>query len=634
MSKFVTRPVNIVDLPLAPRASVLRPENVILRFKGQTTMDIGALCFLRREDTKEQGPRKAAEGRKVELSSFCQQRAVHIRAFIVFISDQISFGSKQASTLHNSAQHFARFLTWADASGHSDLLNSIAAARLAVLAYAEYIRKRVLTHEISTNHGAVTQRCTFSILAEFLDAENLVRGVNLLSKTSADCSTEPPSQGAQARMLSLCEALFSGLTELVLEAKPYPFEVVVPDSLGYENNRLWIFPASAWCMPSERLAEISTNGAFNYREGRLNTLAELMAFNARRGKRKRTSEMLRAAEALLVDVNSDPAHWHRRFMGIMALNAFIPMFLSRTGINWEQAVKLLWEQGNVDVVSTIRQRFRAIKQRAGAKMVHYQLPLQFMPAFRRFLELRKFLLADTPDFEPLFFTRGNRATSAPTSLRTSLHITNKFLQRIDPKITPITSRGWRAAKSDWLISKTDISTAAQLLQNSEQTIVSSYASGSIEAHRREMSQFLDSIILNKDVQSKTTVDSAVGGCVSYGNPADLPGPDPIVKPDCGNPDVGCLFCDKFKVHADEIDVRKLLSCQYCLINTSHLSGFYLQSRPIIERIQAVLNEIHSRDSSLVPRITREVNEGELDAYWASKYDMLLRLHLINDPKSI
>jgi hypothetical protein len=54
-------------------------------------------------------------------------------------------------------------------------------------------------------------------------------------------------------------------------------------------------------------------------------------------------------------------------------------------------------------------------------------------------------------------------------------------------------------------------------------------------------------------------------------------------------------------------------------------------RPVLERIQAIIDEIAKREgnSVMVDKIRREVEEdGELDPYWASKLELLINLELI------
>lgn len=648
MSQFSVRPVVSLDMPLSLDVTILKPEQVVLRFTNTETIDIGALCYLQRETTPiGGGRRKSGEGRKVLQSSLCPIRGNHIRAFIIHISNEVRLGRKRPTTIHFDVRQFSVFMTWADGNGYSSVLDDATSARLAVSAYAAHVRERVVNHAISLNTGVSLQRDAFVLLSEFLGIENLTRGMNLLRRDSSAVEpTAPPSEDDQGRMLSLCEALFTGLTTQVLEGKPYPFGITMPSHLGYPENIMWVFPAHIWCLPAASLAtHLAKRGAtsfgcgYNYRSGRLSTRAEVMVLDKYKdtgdpyredATHKNVTAMLKNSKKIMDSANSSSVHWHRRYMGMVALNAFTTLFLSRTGMNWAQAMNLTWSGSYTDAVSTIRQKFRSIKYRAGGKEVYYQLPLMFMPLFKRFLQLRDYLLQDYPEFERLFFTMGNRAAEAPSSVKVTMKIITRNLQRIDPALVPILSRAWRAAKSDWLITRTDVSTTAQLLQNVERTVLNAYAAGAIATHLTEMSSFLDQMVVDKGAVLDSCSTIAVGECALYGAPHVIPGVIAAVQPTCQSPEVGCLFCDKFKIHADEIDVRKLLSCHYCLTRTSHLAGFHTMSEPIIDRIQFILDVVHSRDSSLVPRITQEVAEGELDPYWASKYDMLLRLRLVND----
>ena len=77
----------------------------------------------------------------------------------------------------------------------------------------------------------------------------------------------------------------------------------------------------------------------------------------------------------------------------------------------------------------------------------------------------------------------------------------------------------------------------------------------------------------------------------------------------------------------------MLSCRYCIQQTSHLAAteeqFQRLFTPILDRIQKVLDEIERREVGMVERIRREVEEeGELDPYWAGKLEMLMDLELV------
>lgn len=612
---------------------ILRPEQIVLRFANSATFDIGALCYLQREPIPPSGTgRRATKGRKVVLSSLCVKRIAHIRDLITYISGAIRLGNRP-QTMLNVTRKLGAFINWSDENGHANYYSNQESTRLAVMAYAVYIRGRVANHSISLHGGATLQKIPIMHFGEMLEIENLGRGINVLRMDNNTVTpTSPPDDVAQARTLSLCDALFVGLSGLVLDGKSYPHGITMPLHLSYPLNTMWVFPSNVWCVQASKLnAEGNEHrrGGFDYLRGRLVTRDEILGSD-RLDRKKRVNGVIRLAEEVLDKANGDLRHRHRRLMGMVALNAFVHLFLSRTGMNWTQAVELHWPIDNSERASPVRQKFRSIKFRAGGKEVYFQLPLSFMPAFKRFLQLREYLLQGYPEFSSLFFNLGINASGAPRQINSGMPGISTMLRRIDPSFVQIRSRGWRAAKSDWLLARTDVSTTAQILQNTERTVLQSYAAGSVKSHQMQMSEFLDGIIISNKVLSNSNESTAVGTCMARGSPVKIAGINAAVVPSCDTPEAGCLFCEKYKIHADEIDVRKLLSCRYTLGRTSHLAGFHNTSEPLIAQINLILEQIKRRDAALVHRVSQEVDEGELDAYWAAKFDLLLRLRLVHD----
>ena len=96
---------------------------------------------------------------------------------------------------------------------------------------------------------------------------------------------------------------------------------------------------------------------------------------------------------------------------------------------------------------------------------------------------------------------------------------------------------------------------------------------------------------------------------------------------------GCLYCDKYKVHADETDYKKLLSFKYVLEISETLAHdeehYERVVLPIIEKIDEAKNQILGSGilpSEIVKQITIEVYQYErLDKYWQKKLDLLVDL---------
>jgi integrase len=632
LSGFSSRPVVVYDLPLVKEVTLLHPEQAVLRFGDQGTVDVGALCYLRRDSAQR---RKRNAGRKVDRASFNQKRADRVGRLIGYCSEAFAHSGRRATTLRSMIQIFiGSFMDWVDANGHVNVLDGEPTGRAALRDYITHLRECVLRNSISINTGAGKQSCVLDLLSGFLDIDDLHRGINLLRRDmQAKEPTRPPCEANQSKVLALCGALFEGFTELVLGGKRYPFRLMMPKYLDWPSNDLWIFPTHKWCLPPHRIAARQKLGkpywAYDYVHGRLATIEELLPHS---GAHNARGALCRAQNAIAA-ANADLQNRSRRDRAMVAHHAFVLMFIANTGMNLAQVLELRW---NGDYEAGVeRQGFRAIKGRAGNKAIHFEITAAFLPKLKHYLELRAYLLKGAA-CDHLFFSLRQGLIGPPNKMRD--HTLDSFffiiLRLIDPQLPRVTPRQWRAAKSDWLIRNEDPATAALVLQNSEHTILRAYAAGSESAHLQEMSEFfarVADLVVNKGQPIGSGIALAVGACAAFGKPSQVERNAPII-PDCKRPE-GCLFCDKFRVHADERDTRKLLSCRYCIQQTSHLAAteeqFQRLFNPILDRIQAILDEVDRREAGVVERIRREVeDDGELDPYWAAKLEMLMNLELV------
>lgn len=120
---------------------------------------------------------------------------------------------------------------------------------------------------------------------------------------------------------------------------------------------------------------------------------------------------------------------------------------------------------------------------------------------------------------------------------------------------------------------------------------------------------LSGVVLDREVVMPSAVERAVGMCTAFGHPEAIGSPP--VPVDCRGAE-GCLFCEHFKVHADERDTRKLISCRYCIQQTA-LAGS--QERlalfgPIFDRIGAILSEVGKRAPGIVEQLERRSSRTE------------------------
>jgi hypothetical protein len=193
----------------------------------------------------------------------------------------------------------------------------------------------------------------------------------------------------------------------------------------------------------------------------------------------------------------------------------------------------------------------------------------------------------------------------------------------------------RASVSDNILGTTnDPNVAAQILQNSPNTIIKHYAAGTQKSHIEGMGSFFNSIgnqIKIIRVETANRVETAVGSCDNGGSdPAPLP--NAPINANCIQQE-GCFFCKHFCVHADEIDTRKLVSVLYYInkgASRSHDIQFFSETfQLLIDRIEDLLKQIEEisiQKQELVTRIKEEVfTEEALDEYWLGKLNRLERL---------
>lgn len=632
MNMFTKRKVVTFDLPLPKDIKILFPEQVILKFDKVGSIDVGALCYLHRGPNNRNQPN---DSHLVDKSSFNHARAKCVESFIWFISEQFKNSGKRVITVHGKFQTFVtHFMVWADSNKHYEVLEVEDSARVAFREYVAYLKEQTLQNVISVNWAARLHEKSQYVLEEFLNIDRLSQGIKLIRRVAQ--ATEPtkvPCEDDSSKILALSEALFRGFSQLVIDKMEFPFRLNIPHYLGYKDNGLWIFPLAKWCMPPYQSSdpEKLTRGcrAYDFVNGRLALLEQI---EQRYKYRCLAKSALRSAHIRLSKANENHRDFSRRQAAMQANLAFVLLFIANTGMNLSQVFDLTW---SADYKSQVeRQGFRTIKWRAAGRVCQFEITAAFLPSFKHYLKLREYLLnGKTCDY--LFITLGARKVETPKKmLRADLENYYRTLRIIDPNLPKVTARQWRTAKSDWLIRNTDPSTAAIILHNSEKTVLKHYADGSETRHLDEMSNFLNGVaetVVNKGQVIDQGIERSIGVCSSFGMPHQLLGNVPVI-PDCHAPE-GCLFCDKFKIHADDRDTRKLVSCRYCLSQTSHLVSseeqFQKLFAPIFDRIKYLLDEINQRDEMMVTRILREVEEfGELDSYWANKLEMFTALELI------
>jgi len=263
---------------------------------------------------------------------------------------------------------------------------------------------------------------------------------------------------------------------------------------------------------------------------------------------------------------------------------------------------------------------RSIKHRKAYQPVEVTINNRFLPQFRRYLQLRDYYLNGRQDARLFPFS-----ANLINDRRSSLHA--KF-----PEFPNLGARKARASVSDSILeSADDPYVAAQVLQNSPETVIKHYAAGTQKAHIKGVGGFfnaLSSQIKVARLKVKNEVETAAGSCDNGGsNPELLPGAP--IEADCIQQE-GCFFCKHYCVHADEIDIRKLISVLYYInkgaTRAYDVNLFNELFELVITRIKDLLEQIEAiseEKKTLVARIKGEVFVEEmLDGYWLRKLNRL------------
>ncbi len=636
---FSTRPTVIFELPLGMNTRILRPEQAILKIDDKYH-DLGAFCYAIRSDKH----RKRCQPREVVIGSFLKLRPKQVQQLIKALSRLVTDSNRSLSTINSVAGGIKIFLDWADANGFHDCLSGGASTYNA---YTGWVKENLECYdrqefgEKTLHHRNYNVR---NLLEATTGIEDLHRGIRTIKIPGNHNGTDPLAPHDFAHGAALNQALFDGLCDLVLEQRPFPYKMLLPATLGWEENHLWLFPMGKWrCPPhqwgAERKKSSKPYWAYDYAAGRLSTPDEIShhysIWKYPSERHKIAKKLIGNAQRRINKANNDFRDRIRIMLGMIAHHAFLFLFFCNTGSN-DTVVREIETNGEIDA-ATLNQQFRSIKFRARGKPITITVPATFMTSLRRFMKLRRYLLGDN-SFPYLFFTLGVKNAKSPRQFGSATleSLFNNVLRTIDPRLPRMGSRKIRASVADWYQRHHDSSFTAKVLQNSEQTVLKHYDAGSAIDHRDEMSLFLQSVsesAKRQRVSQKKVADTRQleeGGCCdSFGHPQTLADNAPV-KPDC-KIGQGCLFCANRVLTASEEDARKVASAAFVMeqviLGPKHEDAL----RPLILKCDNDLKKIadFSNCSVMVERVRKDVfQNGNLTPFFADKFQLFLELGVI------
>jgi hypothetical protein len=633
---FTARTSVTFKWPLAPNARLLYPEQVMLDIDGHV-YDIGAYCYISRSD-KLRTPKAA---REVSLSSFHKDRVPQIENLVRTLS---RFGSDigyRPKTVRGLVERLRIFMEWADTNGFQDCLAGGESTRNAYRQFAKYVEERFRQHQLTSSYASQLQNRVLKVLEEYSGLTDISKGLRLIKNTSGRSSgTEPVDQASFAHALALNESIFQGLCDLVLKNEKFPFKLAMPKTLGWDQSFLWLFPTHRWFLPpyhwGEKREQLEhPTWIYDYEQGRPATVEELFSRYVDKNSKNALAAKFRvkAAQATLEAANNDISNHWRRLLAMNAHNAFYFLFMANTSANAAPTIDIETD-GEIDT-ETVNAGYRSIKWRAMGKKVSIVVPVAFMPALRRFMELRKYLL-NGREFPYLFLSVGGGKRESIQQISPGLMPTQyKLLRRFDPQLRQMGPRRIRATTLAYYREKHDSAISAAVAQHLKETGDRDYDTGTEAAHHVEMSLFLGKVAQKAEqqiVSTHTTVDRTKpleegGACQSYGQPQALASDVPV-KPNCKT---GCLFCTKRVLIAGEDDARKVASAAFLMEQLIINPMAEAEFRPLIDKCDEDLKKIRAFDgcADMVDRVKKDVFEnGNLTPYYSDKYELLLSLEIL------
>lgn len=585
------------------------------------------------------GATKAIHSIQINPFSLDEYRKKIIKSFLIIIEvDQLRWTS--ITTKYSTLKEF---ITALDSELSDDGL---------IKAYENY--SDYLTHQtrifdsakkkgITTNTAAGRQKLIRDICEDILGLQSCDHVPKINGRQVQSQATIPAEEGDLTFHLNLYTSAFTELTRFILNNEKYPARI----NLSHES--LAICPDNQWCLPKSKWDEYWTqtkprNITFDYENCRYRAsnkeLSDLFIKYPHMeipSTDANLSQLRSKCKRRLESANSNQFSKTRKVLISWAVRSYFMHFLIITGMNDAVAAGIKFE--DVEIKNGGR-KFKAIKIRAKRKVVTFEIQNLFLKHFELYLKLRKQILLSCNAKNDALFLLYSRQGEV-ISFKKNGHISS-WINSHNPMVETmptVTSKQYRAAKGQWISQKHGAELSSFALQHSLKTNLKHYNETTEKIAENEITDYfekLNTVVL--DAKENLITKTVSGACTNKNSPQiDSNTPEDFrgIKPDCKRFE-GCLFCDNYAVHANEEDIRKLLSMHFLITNLKEVSdtseSYARTLNPTLERINYIIVKINKDTNSEVDidLIKEDVYENEnLSSYWLQKYEMMDMLGLIS-----
>ncbi len=596
-----------------------RAEKIILQRGGRAgaSFDIGVLCYLKRKSYK--GESWSKTGKRVVLETLDEDRVKLFNRFISYLFDL----KDTPRTKFSRCESMSSFIIFCEE--HSEGINS-----LKVEKTQENITVflRNIQAFYSKNKKISMIWNFFCFLYEIDGFESQLKLQYWYGHERASSFVKPLFDDEIKKLVNFYDALFVMGEDLVVNLSTFPYQWDVPFFLNESSNKYVLLPNVNTVFHRRQAESRKKISAFDFILGDWLSVesAKEKYPNLNKSNLSTLFKRIEKYKQFTVDVNGNAKHESRLYFGELAMMAYRNVFMLLLASNgsglegYEDSNDIPWGEFTKESYAKSYWKFSYKKGRANHKKVEFKLLKTDFPLFARYLNLRKALInaygKNEEDCGLLFFFYSKGVFKR--------FVDNKNFMKNFPEVPHLNVQIARATKSDVLLHSTnDVRLVSEILQNTPQTVLQYYARGTVRGHVKEVGEFLAniSVVVKQTVRNTSEIESEVGECEEF-EPKAIDSTPENIKPDCGSKE-GCLFCEQYRVHADERDVRKLLSYLYFIqeaeLTLSQTQHFEMYFKPVVDRIEQILNyikEISENHEKMVVKLEEEVlEEGELSDFF-------------------
>lgn len=579
--------LRVVAFPFEAIPQDYAPQSTVFELEDGQRVHPYMWCYLER---------KTARFSELNSTSLSHLRIQAMPAVMARLSTRARFENARPQTVLSRFRCLTQFLTWADAAEHDGRFEQVFSdpnlALEALKGHHAYVRQMLQARQLDTRTAAKRDQSAIAILSEIHNYTFLDAIEPLTEYRSGGINT--PLETEVGAWMSTLQAIFDSTAKIIQQEESFSY----PKSAMQRVIRLSATDDSKTVVLRDRYP-----------------LARLME---------------------------------------LACVTFAGLAIGDSGANLSQIQRYekpddLSQQLERPERLSLTQK--VIKFRAGGKPVPVHLTSTTLSRINTYLHIRGRLLKllDCPDVSSMFVQCAYKSIEgthglAPLAIKS---LSNIFLTQLRSKcmaigaeLPQINLKQLRAYKQQHVVRKSGIKIAAETMGHSIFTAVSAYCKAQEEIRRSDMGNFLSSLsstILPPSRKAEPTtkiISIPTGSCKNHGKPVAAE-QAPIVKPDCKETG-GCFFCSQFRIHADEQDIRKLLSCRHVLQRLGPLQGESASADRIFmsikDRIEALLQELRIREPDICNEMQRDVDiRGNLTRYWAVRLQQLHLLGILSHP---